>query len=323
MTGGFAHRLLAPIARLRFVVALALGFLALVALTAILAPVIANDRPIVGSRDGHLSLPILHAGQAPSGGWSWAIWPPLRHAPNAVSLPNRLQPPEDGHLLGTDDLGRDVLARLVYGSRISLLVGLMASLISLVVGSLVGAIAGYWGGAADWIVSRVIEVVLCFPFFFLLLAIIALVEPSVWTIILAIGLTSWTGEARFVRGEFLRIRELDFAQAARATGARSGRIVLRHLMPNAIGPAIVSASFGVASAILGESALSFLGFGVPLPQASWGSVLASATNYMEQAWWLAVFPGLAIFLTVLSVHVVGERLRESLDPTVSSARYEV
>jgi peptide/nickel transport system permease protein len=157
-------------------------------------------------------------------------------------------------------------------------------------------------------------VVLCFPFIFLVLGIVALFKPSMSTLMIALGLTSWTSEARYVRSEFLRIRESEFAQAARASGARDGRIIFRHLLPNALAPVIVSASFGVAAAILTESALSFLGLGVPLPTASWGSILASAREHIDYAWWLVLFPGMAIFTTVAAFNIVGERLRDTLDP---------
>ena len=240
--------------------------------------------------------------------------PLLVRDPNAVDIAHRLQPPDATHRLGTDDLGRDVLARLFHGARVSLTVGLIATCISLIVGSALGAIAGYYGGAADWTISRVIEIVLCFPFLFIVLGIVALFRPSLYTIMIAIGLTSWTTEARFMRGEFLRIREIEFAQAARASGARDARIIFRHLLPNALAPVLVSASFGVASAILIESALSFLGFGVPLPTPSWGNLLYSAEQHIEYAWWLAVFPGVAIFLTVAAFNIIGDRARAVLDP---------
>lgn len=239
---------------------------------------------------------------------------PVPFDPNDVDITSRLRPPDRLHRLGTDDLGRDVLARMIHGGRVSLTVGFLATAISLVIGSLLGALAGYYRGVADWIVSRTIEVVLCFPFLFLVLGIVALFGPSLYTIMIALGLTSWTTEARFVRGEFLRIRELDFAYAARASGARDARIILRHLLPNALAPVLVSASFGVASAILTESALSFLGFGVPLPTPTWGSILLAAQQNIEYAWWLVVFPGVAIFLTVAAFNIIGDRFRDALDP---------
>lgn len=234
--------------------------------------------------------------------------------PYEITSSSRLSPPSSAHPFGTDDLGRDVLARVIYGGRVSLLVGFIATFLSLTIGILLGAVAGYYRGMADWLISRVIEVVLCFPFLFLVLAIVALMRPSMLTIVVALAITSWTSDARFVRGELLRVRELDYAHAARAIGARDLRIVFRHLLPNAIAPVIVSSSFGVASAILTESALSFLGLGVPLPQPSWGSILSSAYDHLDYAWWLVLFPGLAIFLTVAAFNLVGDRLRDLLDP---------
>ncbi|HEY3056690.1 MAG TPA: ABC transporter permease [Thermoanaerobaculia bacterium] len=236
------------------------------------------------------------------------------YSPDEIDLAAHLQPPTAHHFFGTDDLGRDVLARMIHGARVSLIVGYSATALSLIFGSLLGALAGYYGGIADWLVSRLIEVVLCFPFLFLVLGIVALFRPSLYTILVALALTSWTTEARFVRAEFLRIRELEYAQAARASGARDPRIIFRHLLPNALAPVIVSASFGVASAILTESALSFLGFGVALPTPSWGSILAVAQEFVEFAWWLVAFPGAAIFLTVAAFNLIGDRLRDVLDP---------
>ena len=234
--------------------------------------------------------------------------------PDDVDAANRLHPPDGQHRFGTDELGRDVLARMIHGARVSLTVGVLATAMALIVGSFLGAMAGYYGGAVDWLVSRLIEIVLCFPLLFLALAIVAFFGPSVWTIMIALGLTTWTSEARFVRGEFLRIREMEFAYAARASGARDARIIFRHLLPNALAPVLVSASFGVAYAILTESALSFLGLGVPLPTATWGSILASAKQFIEYAWWLVVFPGVAIFLTVAAFNIIGDRFRDALDP---------
>jgi peptide/nickel transport system permease protein len=264
----------------------ALIYVGLMTLVALLAPLLANDRPSA----------------------------PVPFSPNTVDIAYRLQPPSAVHRLGTDDLGRDILSRMIHGSRVSLAVGFTATGISLIVGSILGALAGYYGGVADWLVSRLIEIVLCFPFLFLVLGIVALFGPSFYTIMIALGLTSWTTEARFIRGEFLRIRDLDFAQAARASGARDARIIFRHLLPNALAPVLVSASFGVASAILIESALSFLGFGVPLPNASWGGMLSTAEEHIQYAWWLALFPGVAIFLTVASFNIVGDRFRDAIDP---------
>lgn len=268
------------------VAVIALIYVAFMTILALLAPLIAAARPSA----------------------------PVPYGPNDVDIVHRLEKPSPQHRLGTDDLGRDVTARMIHGARISLTVGFTATAISLIVGSILGALAGYYGGAADWIVSRLIEVVLCFPFLFLVLGIVALFKPSLYTIMIALGLTSWTTEARFVRGEFLRIRELDFAHAARASGARDVRIIFRHLLPNALAPVLVSASFGVAAAILIESALSFLGFGVPVPTASWGSILSIAEEHIQYAWWLALFPGVAIFLTVAAFNIIGDRFRDAIDP---------
>jgi peptide/nickel transport system permease protein len=301
--------------------AAALLYVAFMSALAFFAPLLANRKPLLertadGWRapalaDYWLSDPDLDLPAQPA---TFTLHAPIPYSPNTIDLGARLGGPGDAHYLGTDDLGRDVLARMIHGARVSLTVGLLATLISVIVGSFFGAIAGYYGGAADWIVSRTIEVVLCFPFLFLVLGIVALFKPSMATLMIALGLTSWTSEARFVRSEFLRIREAEFAQAARASGARDGRIIFRHLLPNAFAPVIVSASFGVAGAILTESALSFLGLGVPLPTASWGSILSAAREHIDYAWWLILFPGLAIFTTVAAFNIVGERLRDTLDP---------
>ena len=299
----------------------ALGYVAMMALIALFAPLLANRKPLLERGDAGWRAPALedfwiddpdldeaeHA-------WTFQLRGPISFSPNTIDLPRRLSPPGDGHLLGTDDLGRDLAARMIHGARISLTVGFFATLIALVVGSLFGAIAGYYGGFADWLVSRVIEVVVCFPFLFLVLGIVALFKPSITTIMIALGLTSWTSEARYMRAELLRIREIEFAQAARASGARDARIIFRHLLPNALAPVLVSASFGVAWAILTESALSFLGVGVQLPTASWGSILSTAHEHIDYAWWLVLFPGLAIFTTVAAFNIVGERFRDALDP---------
>jgi peptide/nickel transport system permease protein len=299
----------------------ALGWVAVASFLALLAPLIANRKPLLERNADGWSAPALADYWArdadldrPRKPSTFAIRAPIAYSPNTIDLRARLAAPTGRHLLGTDDLGRDVFARMIHGARVSLTVGLLATLIAILVGSFFGALAGYYGGFVDWIVSRVIEVVACFPFLFLVLGIVALFKPSIWTIMIALGLTQWTSEARYVRAELLRIRDAEFAHAARASGARDGRIIFRHLLPNALAPVIVSASFGVAAAILTESALSYLGLGVPLPTASWGSILSSAKEHIEYAWWLILFPGIAIFSTVASFNVIGERFREALDP---------
>jgi peptide/nickel transport system permease protein len=227
----------------------------------------------------------------------------------------RLLPPGTaGHALGTDSLGRDVLSRLVWGSRVSLKVGFVAVGIAVVIGLALGAIAGYRGGLVDGLVMRFCDLMLCFPSMFLILAVIAVLEPSIWNVMIVIGLTGWMGVARLVRAELMVLKNRDFALAARAMGASDLRVVLVHLLPNAMGPVLVTATLGVAGAILTESALSFLGLGVQPPTPTWGSMLTEGKDYLQRAWWLSVYPGLAILITVLSYNLLGEGLREALDP---------
>lgn len=234
--------------------------------------------------------------------------------PGAIAVAERLQPPGLHHLLGTDDLGRDVLTRVLYGARISLLVGFVAVGIATLIGVVLGALSGFYRGWTDTIVMRFVDIMLCFPTFFLILAVIAFLEPSIWNIMIIIGLTSWMGVARLVRAEFLSLRERDFVQAARALGASDRRLIFRHILPNALSPVLVSATLGVAGAILTESALSFLGIGVQPPTPSWGNMLIAGKQTLGTAWWLSVFPGLAILITVLGYNLLGEGIRDALDP---------
>ena len=301
----------------------ALVYVIAMTLIALFAPLLANRKPLIARTAQGMSFPALRdywSGDpdidAPSAA-TVVLRAPVAFSPNTIELARRLSPPEGAHVLGTDDLGRDVLARLIHGSRVSLTVGFLATAISVIVGSFLGALAGYYGRGVDWVISRLIEVVLCFPFLFLVLGIVALFRPSMYTIMIALGLTSWTSEARYVRGEFLRIRNIEYAEAARASGAQDARIIFHHLLPNALAPVLVSASFGVAVAILTESALSFLGLGVPLPTSSWGSMLSAARDHIEYAWWLVLFPGVAIFTTVAAFNIIGERFRDALDPRSS------
>jgi len=236
------------------------------------------------------------------------------YEPNQYDLDSILLTPSSQHWMGTDDQGRDVMARLIYGSRISLSVGFVAVGIYVLIGIFVGALAGYYGGWWDMVISRAIEVMLCFPTFFLILAVLAFLGPSIYNIMIVIGVTQWTGIARLVRGEFLKLREREFVQASEVMGAGDFWIMWKHLLPNALAPVLVSAMFGVADAILTETSLSFLGFGVPPQIPSWGSVLSQAQNYMDIAWWLALAPGLAIFVTITAYNIVGEGLRDAVDP---------
>ena len=228
-----------------------------------------------------------------------------------IRLAERLNPPSVSHPFGTDDLGRDLFARVVVATPLSLAIGTVAAAVSFLVGFTVGAAAGWFGGLTDLLLSRFIEVVLCFPVLFLLLALAAFLPPSPATVILAIGLTTWPGDARFARAEILKARDLDYTRAARAAGASTSRILLRHLLPVASAPLLVSAAFGVGWAILAEAALSFLGVGLPPPMISWGGILSVAPAYVEEAWWIAVFPGLALFLTVTAYNLLAEGLRRA------------
>ncbi len=234
--------------------------------------------------------------------------------PLAIDVAHILEPPSKLHPCGTDLLGRDVLSRLIYGARISLEVGIIAVGISLAIGVILGAIAGYYGGIVDGIISRFIDIMLCFPTIFLILAVIAYLEPSIINIMVVIGLTSWMGVARLVRAEFLSLREREFVLAERAIGASNLRIIFYHILPNALAPILVSATLGVGNAILIESALSFLGLGVQPPIPSWGNMLTEGKDTLEIAWWLSVFPGLAILITVLGFNLLSEAIQEITDP---------
>jgi peptide/nickel transport system permease protein len=228
-----------------------------------------------------------------------------------------LLPPGKEHFFGTDSLGRDVFSRMLYGARISLWVGFVAVGISLSIGVTLGLVAGYFRGLVDECVMRFVDVMLCFPSFFLILAVIAFMGQSLLNIMIIIGLTSWMGVARLVRAETLSLRERDFIHAARLSGAGTFRILFRHILPNAAAPVLVSATFGIAGAILLESSLSFLGIGVEHPMPSWGNILIEGKQTLGVAWWLSLFPGLAILLTVLGYNLLGEGLRDMFDPRIA------
>ncbi len=234
--------------------------------------------------------------------------------PNALHLDAILLPPCEAFPLGTDQLGRDVLSRLLFGGRISLWVGFVAVGISVSIGLVFGLISGYFGGLVDEAIMRGVDIMLCFPSFFLILAVIAFLEPSLTNIMVVIGFTSWMGVARLVRAETLTLRQRDFVAAALLNGASSARILRVHILPNALSPVLVSATLGIAGAILVESSLSFLGLGVQPPTASWGNMLLEGKNVLEIAPWLSLYPGLAILLTVLGYNLLGESLRDMLDP---------
>ncbi len=239
------------------------------------------------------------------------------YGPNDLDLFHVLMPPSSAHWFGTDDLGRDVMTRMIYGASISLEVGFVAAGIAVIIGTIVGLVAGYYSGWVDNILMRFVDIMLCFPTFFLILAVIAFLGQSIWYIMIIIGLTGWMGVARLVRAEVLSIREREYVMAVRALGARDSRIIFRHILPNALSPVLVSATLGVAGAILTESALSFLGIGVPPPTPSWGNILTSGKEYIEFAWWLTLYPGLAITVTVLAYYLLGEGIRDALDPRLT------
>lgn len=238
------------------------------------------------------------------------------HDPYYQDYAHLKTPPSAEHLLGTDGLGRDVWARLIYATRVSLSVGLVAVIIYTVIGTTLGAIAGYYGGTVDAIIMRLTDIVMSFPLLIIIITVVALVGPSLANIMAVIGLLSWPSICRLVRGQFLSLREQEFIAAARCLGIPSGRMILRHLLPNCVGPITVSATFGIASSILTEASLSFLGLGVPPPEASWGQMLTDAQklSILSGMPWLWVPPGVMIALTVLCVNFVGDGLRDALDP---------
>jgi peptide/nickel transport system permease protein len=297
-----------------------LAFVLVLFTLALFAPFLAGSRPVAAVVGGDVVFPALSKNaritwdRSPEADRGWSVYPPVRFGPTDIDLSANLMPPDGEHLLGTDDRGRDVLARMIHGSRISLSVGFVAVSIYTLIGILLGAVAGFYGGRVDMLISRAIEVMMCFPTFFLILALLAFLPRNIFMVMAVIGLTGWTGVARLVRGEFLKQRKLDYVAAGKAIGASNMRIIFYHILPNALAPVLVSATFGIAGAILTESSLSFLGFGVPTPTPSWGDILSQSKQYIDFAWWLTVFPGAAIFLTVTAYNLVGEGLRDAVDP---------
>ncbi len=325
----------------------ALAYVAALALVAVLAPAIAGTKPVVCKYKGNLYFPALGYFNPK---WenpifqkdrfrkrypqnlkekdpeSWAIWPLVYQDPYRRVRDNEWpgQPgnpigaaghPTWQNLFGTNQQGIDVFAQMVHGTRIALLVGFVSMGIAATIGIVAGALSGYFGGWIDVVISRAIEVVLCIPALVLILALLAVVpKPTIWHIMAVIGLTRWTGIARLARAEFLKLKESDFVTAAKSLGAGQLRIVFKHILRNGLAPVLVPISFGIASAILIESGLSFLGFGTPPPNPSWGTVLASGRSTIQQTWWLIFFPGMAIFLTVLAYNLIGEGLQEATDP---------
>lgn len=318
-----------PIALAGFYVVCFLFFIAL------FADFLANDKPYYLDYRGKTYFPIFRSylvgmriGQWPGElvnvdfkklDGAKAIFPPNPYRPGNINLLEPLESPSSKHWFGTDKLGRDVASGMIHGSRISLSIGFVAVGIAVIIGVILGAIAGYFGSWVDLLVSRLFEILLSIPTFFLLITVAALLPPSIFLTMSIIGMTSWVGMARFTRNEFLRIRSLDYVTAAIALGVSDRKVMFKHILPNALAPVIVSVVLGIAGAILVESSLSFLGIGVPAELVTWGSILheASTTTF---AWWLAVFPGFAIFITVLAYYLVGEGLREVLDPRLRGLR---
>jgi peptide/nickel transport system permease protein len=296
---------------------------------AICADFLASDKPHYLVYKGQTYFPILYGYLVDVGIGHWppellnvdfkalpaerAVFPPIPYRPNQIDLSDPFAPPSAEHWIGTDKLGRDVMAGVIHGSRISLSIGFVAVGIAVVIGVFLGALAGFFGGWVDLLISRLFELMLAIPTFFLLITISAFLRPSIFYTMIIIGLTSWVGMARFTRNEFLKVRNLDYVTAATAIGLPDRRIMFRHILPNALAPVLVSVVLGIASAILAESGLSFLGIGVPADTVTWGSILSEARSNTF-AWWLAVFPGAAIFMAVISYYLVGEGLRDALDP---------
>lgn len=304
-------------------------------LVALFADFLANDKPYYLSYRGKQYFPIFRSYLVDAGFSHWppdlvnvdfkkldgaaALFPPVPYLPSKVDLLAPLEPPSGQHWFGTDKLGRDVMAGMIHGSRISLSIGFVAVGIAVVIGVILGALAGYFGSWIDITISRLFEIMLSIPTFFLLITVAAIFRPSILLTMTIIGLTSWVGIARFTRSEFLRIRNLDYITAAVSIGVSNRKIMFQHILPNALAPVIVSVVLGIAGAILVESSLSFLGIGVPAELVTWGSILNEASG-ATFAWWLAVFPGFAIFITVLAYYLVGEGLREVLDPRLRGLR---
>ncbi|MEX2173636.1 MAG: ABC transporter permease [Pirellulaceae bacterium] len=324
----------------------ALIYVALLSLTAVLSPAIAGTKPVICKYKGSISMPCLGYFYQP---WedtqlvaqemrkrytpkkfeaepgSWAIWPlvfqdPYRRVrgdewPDQPGNPSGNNgKPNEYNLLGTNQVGVDVFALLVHGTRVALLVGFVSTGIAAAIGMTLGAMAGYFGGWADIFLSRLMEVMMCIPTLVLILALLAVVErATIWHTMVVLGITGWTGIARLMRAEFLKLRTSEYVTAARALGAGQARIMFRHILPNALAPVLVPITFGIASAILVENALSFLGFGSPPPTASWGTLLSAGQRNLEM-WWLIAFPGAAIFLTVMAYNLIGEGLQEATDP---------
>jgi peptide/nickel transport system permease protein len=328
----------------------ALCFVVFLALTAVLSPAIVGTKPIVAKYKGNIYFPAMsyfnprweneiffrddfrmHYSEnlKAKDPQSWAIWPLIYQDPyrriREGEWPGQpgnksYMPPNRHNLFGTTHPGVDVFAQMVHGTRIALLVGIVATGIAAVIGIFVGALAGFFRGAVDMVLSRIIEMVMCIPVLVLILALLAVLDtPTIWHLMVVLGATGWTGIARLTRGEFLRLGQMEYVSAARALGFGRLRVMFRHILPNSLAPVLVPISFGIAAAILIESGLSFLGFGAPPPNPSWGTLLNAGRSNL-QMWWLLLFPGIAIFLTVLCYNLIGEGIQEATDPKLRQGR---
>jgi len=288
---------------------------------AVFAPLIANNKPYIYVTEDKVYFPLfknykefkdVDFRKLECGGFK--IFPPIPYSPSEYDLDYVVSSPCAAHILGTDEQGRDLASRMVHGARVSIFVGFVAVFIYVTIGIFIGSIAGFYGGVLDLTISRIIEIVMCFPTFFLILTILALWGPSLMSVMIVIGITGWTGVARIVRGEFIKLRGMEFVIASKAIGVKDWRIIAKHILPNSLAPVLVTATFGIASTILIESSLSFLGFGVQPPTPSWGDILSQSRDFMDFAWWLTLIPGFAIFMTITAYNLVGEGLQDALDP---------
>jgi peptide/nickel transport system permease protein len=288
---------------------------------AVFAPLIANNKPYIYITEEKIYFPLfknykefndVDFRKPECKGFK--IFPPIPYSPSEYDLNYVVSSPSGEHILGTDEQGRDLASRMVHGARVSIFVGFVAVFIYVSIGIFIGAIAGYYGGVLDLFISRIIEIVMCFPTFFLILTILALWGPNLFSVMVVIGITGWTGVARIVRGEFIKLRGMEFVIASKAIGVKDYRIIAKHILPNSLAPVLVTATFGIASTILIESSLSFLGFGVQPPTPSWGDILSQSRDFMDFAWWLTLIPGFAIFMTITAYNLVGEGLQDALDP---------
>jgi peptide/nickel transport system permease protein len=234
--------------------------------------------------------------------------------PTALSYDHLLQPPTGAHWFGTDDLGRDILSRVFWGGRESLRVGFMGIAIAIAGGTIVGLVSGFYGGRIDMVIQRIVDVMLAFPTILLLLSIVAALGPSLQTVLVALGISSIPGYSRLVRGSVLAAKNFEYVTAARVVGATNGRIMVRHILPNVVAPIIIYSTLGLGSAIIATAGLSYIGLGAQPPSPEWGAMLNYGRSYLRDAWWMSIFPGLSIFATVLCVNLLGDGLRDALDP---------